>query len=267
MRYLTLVALSLGFSCGSTALFGVEILRLDFENAADLTQDASGSAVVGAGTIAQAGAFGSITQSSDAQVGSSSASFSPADYKNGKFIEFDNTAFPHFSPDDSYSVSLWVKPTTMYLADGNGFRGIVAALAENNFATLDWQIDNGETVDGGAGDGSTTFSRFASDNGNINLVEGADLSPTQWTHVAVSYNELNRSLSLFVDGAFRGVNNNEAGSSLETFRVGANRGTNTIRVFEGLIDDVRVFDNANIFDDQARCGTQATSIFLEVCSM
>ena len=247
MRHLAILALCLSSCslCGTS--YSVEILRLDFENSSNFAEDTSGAGVVGAGTVNFTGFSGTLTQSADAQSGSFSASFNSSGAFDGAIVKFDDTVFPIFLPDDSYSVSYWVQPTSAFLSDGEGFRGIISATSENNFPLLDWQFDNGDTVDGGVGDGTTTFSRFNSDNFLTNLVTAGDLTAGQWTDITLSYNSINRSLALFVDGVLKDVSNDPAGSSMENFIVGANRGES--RVFDGLLDDVRVFDNPIVVDD------------------
>ena len=226
--------------------YAAEVLRLDFENGANLAEDTSGNAIPGA--IEDVNFFGVLDQSADARPGSpgtSSASFSPADFENGRFIRYADADFPDFGPTDDFTIRFWVNPTANFLADGQGFRGVLSGLSEVDFTGLDWQIDNGASVGGGSGDGSTTFSRFS---GPVDFdLGGADLIADTWQEITLTYHAGPRNALVFIDGEFSNAASVPGGLSMGTLLVGTNR--NVTRVYEGLMDDLVVTDTPIVIDD------------------
>ena len=217
-----------------------EVLRLTFENASNLAEDTSSNAFTGA--IEQLNFGGSITQSANVPVGvagSSSASFSPADFENGPYISFKGAEFPDFTPDDSFTVSLWVNPTTAWVEDTQGFRAIVSGLSTTAFTSVDWQLDNGDAADPGTDSVSGLNS-----NARINL--GSELVGDQWQKVTLSYNSAGRSVAIFLDSSLSVAEGKASGLSMEDFLVGVNR--NETILYEGLIDELQVFDTASVVD-------------------
>ena len=244
--------------CSMAALFSVaialpiraaEVLRLDFENGASLALDTGPSAFNGA--ISSANFGGSITQSTDvpsSSSGTGSALFSQLDFENGMFIEFLDAEFPDFTADDSFTVSLWVKPSTTFTGDGQGFRGIISGntLSGNS----DWQIDNGGTVEGGAGDGTTTGANLNGPPSAAVIPEG-DLVADQWTQVSIAFVGPAKAGVIFIGDestplAFSSAAAGGNGFAAEDLIIGANR--NKVRLYDGLLDEVVVDDTAIFYD-------------------
>ena len=235
--------------CFTPAAWGAEVLRLDFENAADLTEETSGSGLNGVITDLNFG-LGNITQSTDVpsvSSGTGSASFTQLDFENGQFIEFLGAEFPDFSTDDDFTVSMWLKPSAAFIADGWGARGIVSGETATGIGT--WQVDNGGTVDGGAGDGTTTFTRL--NPTGQELVPGANLSSTQWTQVSISYIGASNAAVVSTRDELSSLNFASAGSTsqgygVEDLLIGTNR--NKLRLYDGLMDEVVVTDTAMMYN-------------------
>ncbi len=237
----------------ATIATGAELLRLDFENGLDLTEETSGSGLNG--VITSASGFGNITQSTDVpsvSAGLGSANFTQFDSGTGEFIEFLGAEFPDQAVGDDFSLSLWVKPSAAFTNDGQGSRGIVSSLTPVGGGIGDWQIDNGATVDGGLGDGSTTFTRFTPPG--VEVIPGANVPADQWTQLSISFFGATNTAVIFTRDELSQLTISSTGTAgsgfaIEDLRIGANRGTGgTFRLYDGLVDEVVVTDTAVIHD-------------------
>ncbi|MEM6330181.1 MAG: LamG-like jellyroll fold domain-containing protein, partial [Planctomycetota bacterium] len=160
---------------------------------------------------------------------------------NGVYIDFDDVDFPDFTGAEDFTVSFWMNPTSEWLADGNGFRAVVSASTDEDTF---WQVDNGGTVDGGAGDGLTSPSRLNINNATTRLIPDADLVAGQWTSIGISY-LADRALTLvYVNNQLSTTRQGTLG--MVDFHVGANR--NSVRFYDGLIDDLVIEDTSGFID-------------------
>ena len=238
------VAALLAIGFGFTFAHAAEVLNLTFENASNLAEDSSSNAY--GGVVEDPFGFGTVSQSSNARPGSSGTSsvqFTPADFETGKLITFDEANFQSFTRTDDWTVSLWVNPTSTFIADGNGFRGIVSGVANTTDTNLDWQLDNGNTVEGGAGDGLTTVSGI---NSASRLDLGSELVANTWQKVTISHSGINNALYVYLDDVVSAVASNVTARVMDEIYFGANRGKSLF--YEGLLDDVQVFDTVSIID-------------------
>ena len=251
---------SLAFCCSTFAtptLFAVEVLRLDFENAANLAEDSSANNFSGMITDTEFNFFGTIGQSTDVpsvSSGTGSANFMPFDFETGQFIEFLAGQFPTFTVDDSFTVSLWAKPSSAYNADGFGFRGLVAGITGSS--TANWQIDNGDNVEAGAGDGTLTGARLIG-GGNAEIVPEGDIPPDVWTQISVAFVGPARAAVVFVGDESNPLSYSSVavgtGFAAEGITLGGNRNSTSSnlpdsqpagRMYEGLMDEVVVHNMA-----------------------
>ena len=243
-----------------------EIMHLTFENGADLAEDSSGAGLV-SGSVTSVNFFGTLNQSSDTHSGggSNSAEFVPflsADPNispdGGEIVEFRGAGMPDFSVADDFTFSLWLKPTNDFINDvdsDSGFRGIASGLVDSG-TTGEWQLDNGASFDPNDPNSATPSRLNAVSSPNVELIPGGDLDPNQWTQVAISYIGRARialvsvgdeSTSLTINGASSGA----TGLAFDELLLGQNRAggsTPVNRFYEGLMDDVRLFDTGIIYD-------------------
>ena len=126
---------------------------------------------------------------------------------------------------------------------GNGFRGIVSGVANTTDTNLDWQLDNGNTVDGGAGDGLTTVSGI---NSASRLDLGSELVADTWQEITISHSGINNALYVYLDDEISAVASNVTARVMDEIYFGSNRGKSLL--YEGLLDDVQVFDTVSIID-------------------
>lgn len=257
----TVSAITLSLFLAPTNARALEILHLTFENGSDLTEDSSGAGLV-SGSLNSINFGGSLAQSSDTHSagGSNSASFVPFIAPDPNLaddgavnIEFTGAGLPDFSASDSFTFSLWVKPSASYLDDTQGFRGIAAGLTESgSSATFEWQLDNGASFDPNDPNSPATASRMnAQSSPNVDLIDGGNLDPNQWTHVALTYLGSSRTTLFFIGDestnlTYSAVSTGGQGLALEELLLGSNR--NRELFFEGLMDDVRLFDTSIIYD-------------------
>lgn len=242
----------------------VEILRLDFENSGNLVEDSGPNHFAGLAT--EIGFFNNpLAQSSDVPSGTSSTGsvqFSPTSYNEGFFVEFIDDQFPNLTADDSFNISLWVKPSAAYIADGWGFRGIVAGITDSGLA--DWQIDNGDNVDGGAGDGTLTGARLLGPPSTVLFPNGVDpegdLVADQWTQLSIAFVGPARAAVVFIGDessplALSAAASGSNGFAIDSLTIGGNRNSTSSngvtpagRIYEGLLDDVVVTDTPIFYD-------------------
>lgn len=234
----------------SQELRGELVLHVDFENGSDLARDVSGNGANG--SIIQVvpsglGPSGALSQNSDAAVGSGSALFNPADSgTNGLAIEFPDSELPNLGADDNFAISYWVKPTTTYLNyDPN--HAMFSTVATGASASFSFQIENkGDTTDGQIG-----VARFNGPFFEAPLIdESTNLTAGVWQNIAVTSNGQNGRIQVFVDGALTqeidsvAVAGFRSGLALNEVYLSTNRGQN--KLFQGLMDDVRVYDTAAV---------------------
>ena len=230
--------------------WGELVLHIDFESSSDLARDVS---VTGAsGSIIQVvptgvSPSGSLSQTSDAAVGSGAGVFNPADSgTNGLAIEYPDAELPDLGADDNFAISYWVKPTTTYLNyDPN--HAMFSTVATGGDAALSFQIENkGDTSEGQVG-----VARFSGPFFERPVIDDStNLTPGVWQNVAAVSNGQNGRIQIFVDGALTqdvdsvveaGV---ISGLALNEVYLATNRGQN--KLFQGLLDDVRVYDTAAV---------------------
>ena len=231
------MAALVAFGFGSTFANAAEVLSLTFENASNLAEDSSSNAY--GGVVEDPTGFGTISQSSNVRPGSSgtsSAQFSPDDFQSGQLITFDEANFQSFTRTDDWTVSLWINPTSTFVNDSEGFRGIVSGVANTTDTNLDWQLDNG-------GDGVDTLSRIQSASP---LALGSELVADTWQKVTISHSGVNNALFVYLDNAVSAVASNITARVMDEIYFGANR--NKTFFYEGLIDDVQVLDTVSIID-------------------
>ncbi len=246
-RALAVVAILLATTDESLAEL---VLHVDFENGSDLARDVSGNGADG--SIFQVvptglGPSGVLTQTSDAAVGGGSALFNPADSgTNGLAIEFPDALLPDLGADDNFAISYWVKPTTSYLNyDPN--HAMFSTVATGASASFSFQIENkGDTTAGQVG-----VARFSGPFFETPVIdESTNLTPGVWQNIAVVSNGQNGRIQLFVDGTLTQevdsvtVAGFRSGLALNEVYLATNRGQN--KLFQGLMDDVRVYDTAAV---------------------
>ncbi len=246
-RVLALIAILLGTVHESRAEL---VLHVDFENGSDLARDVSGNDADG--SIIQVvptglSPSGVLVQTSDAAVGSGSALFNPADSgTNGMAIEFPDALLPDLGADDNFAISYWVKPTTTYLNyDPN--HAMFSTVATGASASFSFQIENkGDTTDGQIG-----VARFNGPFFESPLIdESTNLTPGVWQNIAAVSNGQNGRILIFVDGTLTqeidsvAVAGFRSGLALNEVYLATNRGQN--KLYQGLMDDVRVYDTAAV---------------------
>jgi hypothetical protein len=147
---------------------------------------------------------------------------------------------PSVQIDGSLTVAAWVKQEASSGYDavstqGNGYRG-----AESR----NWWL-------GAKGDGGVHWSIFDQNGTNHNVdTPSGTLTTGEFVHIAGVYNKASGDLRVFVDGtrekqqsfspSFTPKTSNDPGA-IGAESVGTDR---RIRLFEGVIDDVRIYDRA-----------------------
>ena len=156
------------------------------------------------------------------------------DGKRGKALNFDgsndyvaitnaNSTLKLTSSDGTFSA--WVKPNTI-----SGFDGIIG----NNFGSGWWFILNaGKIAFWAATDAAVYDSNTVVPNG-------------QWTHILVTYNNASKTATFYKNGVFDGsqVTANTIGNGGTTFYIGNDGRDGAGYPFDGLIDDVRIYNRA-----------------------
>lgn len=252
-RFPALVAMAFvaALLCWPQVSLGELVLHVDFENSADLARDVSGTGA--SGSIIQVAPTGvspsgSLTQTSavDAAVGNGAGLFNPADSgTNGLAIEYPDAELPNLRSDDNFTIAYWVRPTTNYLNfDPN--HAMFSSVASGADAALSFQIENkGDTTDGQIG-----VARFSGPFFEAPLIDlSTNLTTATYQHVAAVSNGQNGRVQIFVDGALtQDLNTADFGVStglaLNEVYLATNRGQN--KLFQGFIDDVRVYDTAAV---------------------
>ena len=226
------------------------VLHVDFENGSDLARDVSSTGASGViSQIVDTGASpaGVLVQTGDAAVGSGAALFNPADSgTNGFAIEFPDAQLPDLGAADNFAISYWVKPTTAYL-NYNPNHAMFSSVATGADATLSFQIEN----KGNVTDGQVGVARFSGPFFETPLIdETTNLTPGVWQNVAAVSNGQNGRIQVFVDGQLTQEVETEAivgfktGLALNEVYLGMNRGRS--KLFQGLMDDVRLYDTAAV---------------------
>ncbi|MDC0936262.1 PEP-CTERM sorting domain-containing protein [Pirellulales bacterium] len=229
---------------------GELVLHVDFEQSSDLARDVSGNDA--SGVIIQivptgVSPGGSLTHTSDAAVGNGAGVFNPMDSgTNGLAIEYADSELPNLGTDENFAISYWVKPTTTYLNyDPN--HAMFSAVATGAGASFSFQIENkGDTSEGQIG-----VARFSGPFFEAPLIDpSTNLAPGVWQNVAAVSNGQNGRVQIFVDGALTQEVDSLAtagfstGLALNEVYLATNRGQN--KLFQGLMDDVRVYDTAAV---------------------
>ena len=156
------------------------------------------------------------------------------DGKRGKALSFDgsndyvaitnaNSTLKLTSSDGTFSA--WVKPNTI-----SGFDGIIG----NNFGSGWWFILNaGKIAFWAATDAAVYDSNTVVPNG-------------QWTHILVTYNNASKTATFYKNGVFDGsqVTANTIGNGGTTFYIGNDGRDGAGYPFDGLIDEVRIYNRA-----------------------
>ena len=156
------------------------------------------------------------------------------DGKRGKALNFDgsndyvaitnaNSTLKLTSSDGTFSA--WVKPNTI-----SGFDGIIG----NNFGSGWWFILNaGKIAFWAATDAAVYDSNTVVPNG-------------QWTHILVTYNNASKTATFYKNGVFDGsqVTANTIGNGGTTFYIGNDGRDGAGYPFDGLIDEVRIYNRA-----------------------
>lgn len=246
---LTTVAIVAAILWTSQVSMGELVLHVDFELSSDLARDVSVSGASGSIIqIVPAGLSpgGVLSPTSDAAVGSGAGLFNPTDSgTNGLAIEYPDAELPNLGADDNLAISYWVKPTTSYLNyDPN--HAMFSSVATGADASLSFQIENkGDTSSGQIG-----VARFSGPFYEAPLIDpSTNLTPGVWQNVALVSNGQTGRVQIFVDGALtQDINVADFGPSrglaLNEVYLGTNRGQN--KLFQGLLDDVRVYDTAAV---------------------
>ncbi|MCO6047470.1 hypothetical protein NG895_26500 [Aeoliella sp. ICT_H6.2] len=252
----------LGLVMSGLSLSAAEVLRLDFENASNFAEDSSGNGRMGQATDTDLNFFGTLESSTDVPTtssGTQSINFAPFDFEQGLFIEFLDAEFPDFSVDDSYSISFWVKPSSSYIDDDIGFRGIVSGITADG--QDDWQIDNGtaQSMDDPTGARLVGNARTALLPGVGEDPDG-DLSSTEWQQVSVSFIGAARAAIVFYGNettplGFTASATSSGGFAMDGLTIGGNRNATSQgddppagALYSGLMDDFVVEDTAYIHD-------------------
>ena len=170
-------------------------------------------------------------------------------------IEFPDAELPNLRADDNFAVSFWVKPGPDY-SFFNPNHAMFSTVATGRDAALSFQIEN----KGDASDGQIGVSRFSGPFFEAPLIdESTDLTPNVWQNVAAVSNGQNGRIQIFVDGALTQEVDSvvETGSitglALNEVYLGTNRGQN--KLFQGRLDDVRVYDTAAVSELLAITGS------------
>ena len=164
------------------------------------------------------------------------------------------------NPDDDFSVTAWVNPV-----DTSSWNSVVTSREDNADSVNGYIIYNSpenqwDFWTGGGGE-SGSWPR------NI----GSDAFLDEWTHLAITYNRTDDTKILYVDGEEDAVSEGppaaNAGSSLynrnsiRPFNIGAGADTGSTFFFEGLIDDVSVWDETLSQADIQAIAAQGVSGF------
>jgi len=138
--------------------------------------------------------------------------------------------------------------------------GDISTANWTNLTTEAWVYWDGGTVSGYAG---VYYKAYHNDigrllinsagkvlvqNGNGNFFSGnnGDVPTNQWSHIAYVYDQTTGQEYIYVDGDLKGqqARSGDIAQNSTSFRIGYGWGGSTYYVFSGLIDEVRIWDEA-----------------------
>ncbi len=133
-------------------------------------------------------------------------------------------------PTGSFSVSAWIY-SRGYVSNGSAYN---APLARGN------PFANGDV--GGYGFGFTSDNELQFYANATGVCSGVDIS-NRWAYAVAVYDGTEGKLKIYVDGTLRNVTNfSGLGTDTKNFYIGQD--STGIRLFNGLIDEVQIYDNA-----------------------
>jgi dolichyl-diphosphooligosaccharide--protein glycosyltransferase len=126
-----------------------------------------------------------------------------------------------------FSLSFWIRPAAVDATDENDFRHVVHGRRGDLLVLEEWESIT-LRIPGVTDDGWSAGS----------------IPTGEWTHVVATYDGSRRAI--FVDGELAGRDSTEGGPAEwgEWLRVGARTADGTAHGFEGVIDELRVFETA-----------------------
>ncbi|QCC51724.1 LamG-like jellyroll fold domain-containing protein [Halapricum salinum] len=147
----------------------------------------------------------------------------------GSAIEFDRAERSRLQADvrapEEFTISTWIKPTALNTTEENDYRNIVRS-GEGLFIVLE-------------------------QNGRVSLkipwadtpaAIGGDVTVDRWHHVAATYD--GREYTLYVNGTQVANGTVQQGSPSWNGRLRVGSGPNPLHIFDGTIDEFRIYDRA-----------------------
>ena len=151
---------------------------------------------------------------------------------NNQYINMGNDA--SFNLENMGTIMAWVRPTSV---DAEGWLWAKGAEPEGTGNT------GHKTIYSGTGEGLIQVEFPAATNGTMRAASVP--APGTWTHVAVSWSTHAREARVYLNGQPTGGESipNPLQSDNSVFVVGHDLGVNTHRMFDGAIDELKVFDD------------------------
>lgn len=143
---------------------------------------------------------------------------------SSNYISIPSTSTLNFTTNGTFSISLWVDPSTLF---SSWRRGIIM---QENYLTSGFRL--------GFSNGGAPMFWTTQSGGTLQLTSPQLLALNQWNYLVVTYN--NQQAVLYLNGT-------QVASSTGTYVAGSNSvriGAAVSEYFSGLLDDVRYYNRA-----------------------